>query len=47
MAASFQGYVGIVRMLIDARAQVNTQDEVCTRHFVLHLGDSTIFCHSL
>ena len=29
MAASIHGYVDIVRMLIEAKAQVNTQKEVC------------------
>ena len=29
MAASFHGHVDIVRMLIEAKAQVNTQEEVC------------------
>ena len=29
MTASFEGHVDIVRILIEAKAQVNTQDEVC------------------
>ena len=29
MVASFEGHVDIVKMLIEARAQVNMQDEVC------------------
>ena len=29
MIASFHGHVDIIRMLIDANAQVNTQKEVC------------------
>ena len=29
MAASLQGYGAIVRMLVEAKAQVNAQDEVC------------------
>ena len=30
MTASFNGYVDIVRMLIKAKAKVNTQNEVAT-----------------
>ena len=30
MTASFDGHVDIVRVLINAQAQVNTQSEVCT-----------------
>ena len=29
MTASFEGHVDIVRILMDANAHVNTQDEVC------------------
>ena len=29
MAASIHGHIDIVRMLIEAKAQVNTQEEVC------------------
>ena len=29
MGASFHGHVDIMRMLIEAKAQVNTQEEVC------------------
>ena len=31
MTASFEGHDDIVRMLIETKAQVNTQDEVCTQ----------------
>ena len=29
MTASFRGHVDIVKMLIEAKARVNTQDKVC------------------
>lgn len=29
MRASYMGHVNVARTLIEARAQVNTQDEVC------------------
>ena len=29
MTASFEGHVDIVRILIEAKAQINTQGEVC------------------
>ena len=29
MIASFQGHVDIVRILIEAKAKINTQNEVC------------------
>ena len=29
MEASFEGHVDIVRILIEAKAQINTQNEVC------------------
>ena len=33
MIASFHGHVDIVKMLIEAKAQINTQDEVyCSYH---------------
>ena len=35
MAASFEGHVDIVRMLIKAKAKVNLQDEVCN-HYCTH-----------
>ena len=34
MAASFQGHVDIVRLLIDAKAQLNTREkEVCCKKY--------------
>ena len=30
MAASLEGHVNIVRMLIEAKTQVNTKDKVCS-----------------
>ena len=29
MIASFEGHAGVVQVLIEARAQINTQDKVC------------------
>ena len=36
MTASFEGHVHIVRILIKAQAQVNTQDEVCCYKITHH-----------
>ena len=36
MKASHKGYVHIVRILIDAKAEVNTQEEVCCYYHTLH-----------
>ena len=45
MTASFEGHVDIVRMFIEAKAQINTQDEVYTcmlyfyhQHFIITLS---------
>ena len=38
MAASFEGHDDIVRMLIEAKAQVNTQEEVHVRTCMLLLS---------
>ena len=42
MVASTEGHVDIVRMLIDANAQVNKQDEVCSsvhhKNYILCFG---------
>ena len=35
MAASFKGHVNIVRLLIEAKAQINIQDEVCYSYHIL------------
>ena len=36
MKASRKGHVDIVRILIDAKAQVNTQEEVCCYYHTLY-----------
>ena len=36
MTASFEGHVDIVRILIEAQAQVNTQKEVCCYKITHH-----------
>ena len=48
MAASIEGHVDIVRMFIEAKSQINTQDQVCyniiflppenTLHFIVTLS---------
>ena len=45
MAASFEGYGDIVRMLIKANAQINTQDEVHILFY--HHTAQHIFPHSV
>ena len=44
MKASRKGHVDIVRILIDAKAQVNTQERVCCYYHTLHkiiIGEPT------
>ena len=36
MKASRKGHVDIVRIMIDAKAQVSTQEEVCCYYHTLH-----------
>ena len=42
MAASFEGHVDIVRVLIEAKAQINTLDEVC---YILLQPENTLYDH--
>ena len=47
MTASFEGYVDIVRILIKAQAQVNTQKEVCCCKltiYCMYIATLTVLC---
>ena len=39
MKASCKGHIDIVRILIDAKVQVNTQEEVCCNLYTAQLGE--------
>ena len=47
MTASFNGHVDIVRILIDAKAQINTQEEVCYSHNQKTLYNTSSYTVSL
>ena len=46
MVASFEGHVDIVRMLIDAKAQVNIQEEVHV-HVHVYVASSKHNCTTI
>ena len=51
MTASFEGHVDIVRILINADAEIDTQDEVCslshTAHIFIKFSKLTVSVHRL
>ena len=47
MTASFEGHVDVVRILIEANSQVNTQKEVCCYHHKKLCTFVTHFVHRM
>ena len=51
MAASFEGHTDIVQILIEAKAEINTQDEVCCSyhqktHCTQHMTTHTVWLYT-